>query len=287
MPDGKLHLLPIDGLQDDQGRYVVESNVVTYSPSATALYLLRSARSSEHAQRSFLGIGDVLYPRSSVVNASVTGRSAAKGNDGAALFELKAPNLAELPGSGEEVISAARILKGDTHLLLAGNATESALKSLRVSDFRIVHFAVHGIADPAFPDRAALVLGSSPASGEDGLLQVREIRDLSLRADLVILSACESGKGKLLGEEGIASLERAFLLAGARSVIASLWTTDDIYTIALMKRFYQHLMDGEDEGAALRHAKLDLLKDFGEQALPTYWAGMTLVGEGSALSSHK
>jgi CHAT domain-containing protein len=120
-------------------------------------------------------------------------------------------------------------------------------------------------------------------SGEDGLLQVREIRDLSLRADLVILSACESGKGKLLGEEGIASLERAFLLAGARSVIASLWTTDDIYAIALMKRFYQHLMDGEDEGAALRQAKLDLLKDFGEQAPPVYWAGFTLVGDTSRI----
>jgi CHAT domain-containing protein len=103
-----------------------------------------------------------------------------------------------------------------------------------------------------------------------------------LHADLIILSACESGKGKLLGEEGIASLERAFLLAGARSVIASLWTTDDIYTIALTKRFYQHLMDGDDIGAALCRAKLDLLRDFGGQALPVYWAGFVLVGDASA-----
>jgi hypothetical protein len=65
---------------------------------------------------------------------------------------------------------AARILKGDDHLLLGSNATEAAFKSLPVADFRVLHFAVHGIADPAFPDRAALVLGSSPASGEDGLL---------------------------------------------------------------------------------------------------------------------
>jgi CHAT domain-containing protein len=76
------------------------------------------------------------------------------------------------------------------------------------------------------------------------LLQVREIRDLPLRADLVTLSACDTGNGKLLGEEGIASLERAFLLAGAKSVIASLWTADDTYTITLMKRLYQHLIDG-------------------------------------------
>src|SRR5438552_5163528 len=215
-----------------------------------------------------------------LVNAVATGRSSVKANDGAALFELKAPNLTELPGSGEEVVTAARILKGDTQLLLAKNATESAFKSLPVSDFRIIHFSVHGIADPAFPDRAALVLGSAPTSGEDGLLQVREIRDLSLRADLVILSACESGKGKLLGEEGIASLERAFLLAGARSVLASLWTADDTYTVGLMRRFYEHLINGLDNGAALRQAKLDLLQEFMDQALPLYWAGFTLVGDG-------
>src|SRR5215467_5490180 len=85
--------------------------------------------------------------------------------------------------------------------------------------------------------------------------------------------------GKILGQEGIASLERAFLLAGARGVIASLWPADDTFTIALMKRMYQHLADGADKGAALRQAKLDLLKEFGDQALPIYWAGFTLVGD--------
>jgi CHAT domain-containing protein len=89
------------------------------------------------------------------------------------------------------------------------------------------------------------------------------------------------GSGKLLGKEGIASLERAFLLAGAKAVVASLWTADDIYTVALMKRFYQRLAVGSDKGSALRQAKLDLLAQFGEQALPIYWAGFTLVGEGS------
>jgi CHAT domain-containing protein len=91
----------------------------------------------------------------------------------------------------------------------------------------------------------------------------------------------DTGNGKLLGEEGIASLERAFLLAGAKSVIASLWTADDTYTIALMKRLYQHLIDGSDKGAALQQAKVDLLKEFAEAA-PVYWAGFTLVGDGAS-----
>src|SRR5262245_23844035 len=95
--------------------------------------------------------------------------------------------------------------------------------------------------------------------------------------DLATLSACDSGDGRLLGEEGIASLERAFLLAGARSVLASIWPADDV---GLMKRFSEHLMSGIDNGAALRRAKLDLLHKFSDQALPVYWAGFTLVGNG-------
>ena len=125
------------------------------------------------------------------------------------------------------------------------------------------------------------MLGSPPAQHDDGLLQVHEIRDLPLRTDLVTLSACDTGNGRLLGEEGVASLERAFLLAGAKAVIASLWTADDTYSIALMRRLYQHLVDGADKASALRQAKLDLLNEFGDQALPVYWAGFTLVGDGS------
>lgn len=112
-------------------------------------------------------------------------------------------------------------------------------------------------------------------------MQVREIRGLSLHSELVVLSACDTGSRRLLGQEGIASLESASLLAGARSVIETLWPADDTFTIALMKRMYQHLADGDDKGAALRQSKLDLLKEFGIQALPIYWAGFTLVGDGS------
>src|SRR5262249_14670407 len=196
-------------------------------------------------------------------------------------FGLDAVTFPDLPGSTQEVVQAAGILRGDNQLLIGGDATESNFKKLPLSEFRILHLAVHGVAHASLPDRPALVPGGSADSGEDGLLQVREIRDLSLHAELVTLSACDTGSGKLLGQEGIASLERAFLLAGAKSVIASLWPADDTFTIALMKRMYQHLADGEDKGAALRQAKLDLLKEFGDQALPIYWAGFTLVGDGS------
>ena len=83
------------------------------------------------------------------------------------------------------------------------------------------------------------------------------------------------------GEEGIANLVRAFLFAGAESVVASLWAASDVYTLNLMEHFYRYIADGEDKGSALRHAQLDLIKQFADQAMPFYWAGFIMVGEGS------
>src|SRR5262249_34018863 len=154
-------------------------------------------------------------------------------------------------------IAASQVF-GEKRLLLGPDATKAALKAQPLADFKIIHIAAHGIASPKFPDRAALVLGSDPQSGEDGLLQVREIRDLSLNADLVTLSACDTGVGPLEGEEGIANLVRAFLFAGAKSVVASVWTANDPSTRTLMEHFYRYLAGGEDKGSALRHSQLDL-----------------------------
>ena len=278
VPDGSLHLLPFDALKTPDEKYVLEKYVVTYTPSATVLHLLRQSRPADRPGMNFLGIGDVIYPRPTAATSSA---NIDPENDGPDFFNVNAVTFPDLPGSRQELTAVAGIIKGEKQLLLGPNATEGAFKAAPLSDYSIIHFAVHGLGNAQFPDRAALVLGSSPSRGEDGLLQVREIRDLPLRADLVVLSACDTGNGRLLGEEGIASLERAFLLAGAKAVIASLWTTDDTYTIALMRRLYQHLVAGIDKGLALRQAKADLLQQFGDQALPVYWAGFTLVGDSS------
>jgi CHAT domain-containing protein len=279
VPDGKLHLLPFDGLKSAEGKYVLESHVVTYAPSATVFHLLRAPRNSDRTRLNFLGVGGVIYSKAEFV-ATKGGPSSNKAQ-AADLFGIDPVAFSNLPGSKQEVTSIVGIVPGPSKLLLDTNATEADLKSIPLADYRVIHLAVHGVASPQYPDRAALVLGSSITSGEDGLLQAREIRDLDLHADLVVLSACETGAGKLLGEEGIASLERSFLIAGAKSVIASLWTADDTFTIALMKRLYQHLVAGADKSTALQQAKIDLLKEFGDQALPVYWAGFTLVGDGS------
>jgi CHAT domain-containing protein len=281
VPDGELHLLPFGSLPDPRGRYFLESQIVSYAPSATVLYLIRNSLTAKPPTQAFLGVGGVQY-----MQHGTTRTKGDSGSDSASTaasvdpFDLVGSQLGDLPSTRYEVIAASQVF-GETKLLLGRDATEAAFKAQPLADFEIIHIAAHGIASAKFPDRAALVLGSDPKSAEDGLLQVREIRDLSLNADLVTLSACDTGVGRLEGEEGITNLVRAFLFAGARSVVASLWTADDPSTRTLMERFYRHIAAGEGKGSALRHAQMDLLAEFGDQALPFYWAGFIMVGDGS------
>ena len=156
----------------------------------------------------------MIYPRPSARTSHAIISPASNAGGAPDFFGVNAVAFLDLPGSGQEVATVAGIMKGTKRLLLGPDATEAAFKALPLSDFSVIHLAVHGLGNAQYPDRAALVLGSPPAQHEDGLLQVREIRDLPLRTDLVTLSACETGNGRLLGEEGVASLERAFLLAG-------------------------------------------------------------------------
>ena len=190
--------------------------------------------------------------------------------------------FADLPSSADEVrIVQAAFPKGESKLLLGTAATEGAFKGAGLAEYRVIHLAVHGFADSTFPDRAALVLLSAPSAGEDGFLQASEIVQLHFEADLVVLSACDTAVGPLLGQEGIANLSRAFLLAGARTVVSTLWEVDDTSSLFLMKRFYAHLLAHRSAGWALTAAKRDMLRTFGREALPYQWAGFTIEGAGA------
>ena len=146
--------------------------------------------------------------------------------------------LQDLPQTREEVEEIGKIVGPDAVILLGKDATETAFKKEPLDQFRVLHLAVHGFADTQYPERSALVLGTDPKSGDDGLLQVREIIRLRLNAELTTLSACDTGVGKLQGQEGVSSLVEAFLVAGSKSVVASLWSADDTFASALMDRFY-------------------------------------------------
>jgi CHAT domain-containing protein len=276
VPDGGLYLLPFDALEDSGGKPLVESVDVTYVPSASVREILMARKRIRPPTRTFLGVGDVAYDPTN--SNSLTGRLVRGLYDLAGVKQLR-----NLPGSKQEVIDADRALGGSGSVLLLGpNATTTAFEAEPLGDFSVLHLAVHSIPSTQFPLRAALVLGRNPASSQDGLLQEWQITGFSLNADLVTLSACDTGVGRIEGEEGVTDLADAFLFAGAKSVVASLWESDDAYTEALMRQFYQHLAAHENKDVALQHAKLDLIHEYGGDAPPFYWAGFILEGEGSS-----
>lgn len=276
-PDGILHSLPFEALRNDAD-FVIRSMVVSYAPSATVMSYLR-AEQKKRATNTLLAVGDVEYKLvRSLSSDSQRGTIAASIVRG--LAELSGDHLEDLPASREEVISIGNILGHEPTLLLGQSATESAFKAAPLSDFRVIHLAVHATADPQYPDRGALVLGVTPKTTDDGLLQVREIMRLPLNADLVTLSACETGVGTPRGESGVVSLEQAFLIGGARAVVASLWNVEDRSTTVLMKAFYGHLAHGEDKTLALAQAKRDMMDRY-KGISPYYWASFVLVGEGA------
>lgn len=267
VPDGRLHLVPFDALIDERGKYVVESHTVTYAPSATGLFLLTS---EERRPRSFshtlLAVGGVHYSGGELKEAAHT-----RG------YDLN--NLSDLPASSDEVEAAESAIHGSMNTILLGaDATESAFKRADLARYRYIHLAVHGFASNVDPDHSALLLGSDPAHGEDGFLQAAEIVLMRLNADMVVLSACDTALGPVEGEEGIAALSRAFLLAGARSVVSTLWSIDDTFSSFLMKQFYGHLAAGAPPALALAAAKRDMVSKYGRSAPPYYWAAFIVEG---------
>jgi CHAT domain-containing protein len=266
VPDGQLHLVPFDALRDSAGRYVVETRTVIYSPSASSFYLLREQKRPRAGRKSLLAVGGVPYAESSL-NRSVLTQG------------FNRSGFVDLPSSADEVrIAQAAFPNGKVDLLVGPSATEAAFKAASLNEYRVIHLAVHAFADSTFPDRAALVLLSDPLVGEDGFLQASEIAQMRLESDLVVLSACDTAVGPLQGQDGVANLSRAFLMAGARAVISTLWQVDDSSSLFLMKRFYVHLTANQAAASALTAAKRDMLRTLGDKALPYQWAGFTIEG---------
>jgi len=266
VPDGQLALVPFDGLMDASSHFVVERRTVVYSPSASSFFLLGEQKRPQVGRKSLLAVGGVPYAGSSL-NKSVLTRG------------FNRSGFVDLPSSADEVrIARAAFPNGKVDLLVGRSATEAAFKVASMNEYRIIHLAVHAFADSTFPDRAALVLLSDPSAGEDGFLQASEIAQMRFPSDLVVLSACDTAVGPLQGQDGVANLSRAFLIAGAGSVISTLWEIDDSSSLFLMKRFYAHLTAGQSAASALTAAKRDMLRTFGDKALPYQWAAFTIEG---------
>jgi len=265
VPDGKLHLLPFAALADN-GQYVLASHLVSVVPSGTVLHMLEH-RAQQTESTSLPYVGVAAWTTDSPPHTLLT--SIHRAVSGPERSELVA-----LPESRHEVETIAADLPEPGTILLGANATETNFKQLPLSQFSVIHLALHGYVDPEIPDRSALVFAPQPQSTDDGLLQIREIRNLHLNANLVTLSACNTGVGPV-GEEGVASIVNAFIEAGSQSVVSTLWELEDHATAHLMTTFYGHLGLREEKAVALREAQLEMLNS---GLPPYYWAGFVLAG---------
>ena len=158
------------------------------------------------------------------------------------------------------------------------HASEETLKKHRLEDYKIIHFATHSEIDNNRPYGSYIQLSINEDQQENDFLQAREIYNLKLNADLITLSACETGLGKFIKGEGIEGLNRAFFFAGTSSVMMSVWAVNDQATYQLMERFYIHLHSSKSIMKALRDAKLEMLNSE-KLNHPFYWAGFIISGK--------
>lgn len=275
IPDGLLHRLPFAALQDGQGVPLGEKEIFL-APSLDVLARLRTTgeKPGPGVDRENLGV--------IAVGCGLVGEA---GKNDLRVNPYTGRTLVSLPRAESEARMVARMF--DYSLLLTGDqATEEGFRNLSRYHTDILHIAAHSVADENEVRRSFVVLNPPPAVGtqdrvDDGILQWYEISDLSLDADLVILSSCSSAAGVLARGEGVTGLTQAFLFAGARCVLATLADVPDSYAAAFMEEFYGELRKGipaaEALSAAQRTARLDGL-GFPERPL---WAAFTLVGDGS------
>jgi CHAT domain-containing protein/Tfp pilus assembly protein PilF len=267
VPDGPLHLLPFGALPAAQGdgrlSYLAAQHPLHFTASL-ALFAELSSRGREEAQErsaatTRAGATPATPPRATLV---AFGDPRLDAKTIALLPGSQADGLQQLALAGDEVRSIAGLFSGRTEVFTGLAATEARAKQVDPQT-RYLHFATHGVLDERLPLNSALVLARSEgATGEDGLFQAWEIiEELTLGCELVTLSSCESALGSELAGEGLIGLTRAFQYAGARSVLASLWSVSDRSTAHLMHLFYQGLRDGRTKDEALRRAQLALLQE--------------------------
>ena len=247
VPQDLLLLVPFAALRDASGRAVVERHTIAVTPSAQTLQLAREAGSRRRGTEMLI-VGNPAMPR------------------------LPGLELRALPGAEREALAIARML--GTQALTGDRASKAAVVA-RLRQARLVHLATHGLlADVrGLGIPGAVALGPSP--GDDGLLTTSEILDLDLGAELVVLSACDTGGGQVTGD-AVVGLSRAIVSAGVPSVVVSLWSVPDAPTADLMTAFYRHLARDASRARALREAMLEVRA---RSPHPRDWAAFMLIGE--------
>jgi CHAT domain-containing protein len=272
VPDGVLWGLPFQALQDGSGKYLVEKAAVSYAPSLTAL---REMRRKADSRRSRRAAGAELVAFGNPVVGGETKQRVQRVFMGERLEPL--PEAERLVNELGKMYGAAR------SKVFTGAAAREETAKREAPRYRIVQFATHGILNDASPMYSHLVLARDEKDpNEDGLLEAWELKDLDLDADMVILSACDTARGRVSAGEGVVGMTWAAFIAEAPTTVATQWKVESASTTELMLEFHRQLLSKQkiSKAEALRRAGLKLLRS-AKYRHPAFWAAFVLVGDGS------
>ena len=275
VPDGILHYLPFETLRtvgaDGRPQCLIEQFPISYIPSVSVLAELKQRAPDRARKLDLLAYGDPVFSRGGA-------GSSPSADLVSGIYESAGIHFPPLPNTKLEVEAIGRLFHPERRTTFLGlNATEASVKHTNLLDYRLLHFATHAIVDDRNPARSGIVFSLVNTGDEDGILRMNEVFNLEMNADLVVLSACQTGLGNLVRGEGMVGLTRAFLYAGARRVAVSLWDVNDLTAPDFMQSFYRRLRQGEPPVSALRSAKIEMLhSDSAVRANPYFWAPFVL-----------
>jgi len=295
IPEGILGYLPFETLIAPDGKYLIEKYDIQYVQSATVWHLINQRKYSAD-RRDLLAFGGAQYENTSSSTEQINTEDgleklkSAMNKPGTKDYrplykKLGISNWQKLPGTEKEV-NQLKVLFPNAVVNYECNASENTINTLnkngQLDDFKVIHFATHGVVVPAIPDLSALVLaqGCSSEYG-DGYLTTKEIEKLDIKADFVNLSACETGLGKIYGGEGVVGLTQSFLIAGANGLSVSLWQVADESTSQFMIGLYKENKNGKAYNASISEMKRKFINgEYGaKNALPYYWAPFVYYGK--------
>lgn len=283
VPEGALQYVPFAALPSPAApdSVLLEKHEIIVEPSFSALAAIRKNR-SQHSISPDKLVAVIADPVSSSSDDRVQSgpaRTVVATDRGPLTRDNSLRRLAHASEEADAISAAAP--KGTTMVAKGFDANRETAMSANVGQYQIVHFATHGILDSEHPELSGIVLSSVDRNGAktEGLMSLHDIYSLDLSAELTVLSACETALGKNIKGEGLIGLSHAFMSAGSKSVVSSLWKVDDRATAALMREFYESMLQqGMSPAAALRAAQLKMMSDKRTRA-PYYWAGFVIQGE--------
>jgi len=278
IPDGIISTIPFEALLTEAYTgdiktyknypFLIKKYNISYSYSANLFYLTFKSNNLQRPKKEWIGVAPVFAEDNPMLFGGV--------------------QVISLPGSETEVNEICTKLLSKNLVaekMLNKDASESRFKLLTLTDYKFIHIATHGFVNAETPELSGILLCKNAVTGDDGILYNGEIYNLKLNSDLVILSACETGLGKISKGEGVIGLSRAFLYAGTRNIIVSLWQVSDASTSLMMQQFYDNYLNEtkdfskmSDFSTALYQAKLKLIEDptYGH---PYFWSSFILIGK--------